>query len=229
MSLDIKYIIIIFSFLILFQYRNSWDIETNTNEHVKREWNVSAGYDNSNDAANMLARTNAIMIEFLRVLKDKYYNDEPWDIDNLTAEHLSPEELPNDIYNMVGHLLRNYDPDAFYENDPKYSRDTSYTVKKGTTTHLCLRRRDSPNNFVDDNVMLFVLLHESSHIANYNSMGHNTIFWEVFKFILHEAQLAKIYKPVDYARYPVDYCGLLINYQPLYDENLRELWKGVKK
>lgn len=197
-----------------------------THGGVYREWNVVSNYENSADAANLMSRSNATAIEFMRVLKKKYHVDEAADmIEEEGDAHLTPDELPNDTYNMVVHLLRNYNPDEFYENDPQYSKDTSYTINKGATTHLCLRNRTSPDKLVDDNTLLFVVLHEMSHVANYNDMGHSTQFWEVFKFILHEAQLAGVYQSFDYKRYPKDYCGLIINYQPLNDHTLRNLWE----
>lgn len=197
---------------------------TNTVGPVQREWNVVSTYDNSEHAANKLSRMNSVMIEFLRVLGDKYHIDESDDEIAMCHDHKSPADLPNDTYNYVAHLLRNYNPDEFYENDPQYSRDTSYTIAKGGRTHICLRNRHAPETLVPDDILLFVMLHEASHMANYNDIGHSTQFWEVFKFILHEAELAGIYKRVDYAAHPVDYCGLIISYQPLDDNTLRDLW-----
>ena len=198
---------------------------TNTVGPVQREWNVVSTYQNSESAANMLSRMNSVMIEFLRVLEKKYHVGESDEEMIICTDHRTPEQLPDDTYNYVYHLLRNYNPDEFYENDPQYSRDTSYTIAKGGRTHLCLRERHAPQQLVPDDIMLFVMLHEASHMANYNDIGHSTQFWEVFKFILHEAVLAGIYTRVDYAKYPVDYCGLIINYQPLDDDTLRNLWE----
>jgi len=194
----------------------------NTVGPVHREWNVVSTYDNSESAANMLSRLNSVMLEFLRVLERRYHVNVPEDSEGYDAAGIT--HTPGDTYNYVAHLIRNYNPDEFYENDPQYSKDTSYTIAKGGRTHLCLRERGNPTQLVPDDIMLFVMLHEASHMANYNDIGHSTQFWEVFKFILHEAVLAGIYTPVDYAKYPVDYCGLLINYQPLDDNTLRDLW-----
>lgn len=91
--------------------------------------------------------------------------------------------------------------------------------------HLCLRNKNQTSVLVPENDMLFVLLHESAHIANYNDTGHSPRFWEVFKFILHEATMSGVYVPTDYHRKPIDYCGLYVDYQPLYDPTVREIWK----
>lgn len=190
-----------------------------------RKWNVVSDYENSDEAALLIARTNATIIEFLRSLKIKYHIDEP---DDIIAEHPADHNrvisAPNDLYNIIDHLLDNYNPDVFYENDPRRSPDTSYTINKGDAMYICLRRRDNPHQLVDENTLLFTMLHEISHIANYRGWGHGNDFWACFKFILHEAELAGIYRPVDYAKYPVDFCGLLINWNPLFDKSVSQLW-----
>ncbi len=196
-----------------------------------RKWNVSPGYDNANSAANLLSKTHRTMIEFMRTLKKKYHIDEPTDsylgtiTDHSMGSHNAVINNPNDTYNIINHLLDNYNPDVFYENDPRFSTDTSYTQDKGASMHICLRRKDDSNQLVDPGILLFVMLHEMSHIANYNGWGHERDFWIVFKFILHEAKLAGIYEPVDYSKYPIDYCGLYVNYSPYFNDDLPSLWR----
>lgn len=190
-----------------------------------RRWHVAGGFDNQARAADILARTNSTIIEFLRALKKKYHIDEP---DDVVAEHPAEHgrviNAPNDLHNMIDHLLDNYNPDVFFENDPRYTADTSYTLNKGDAIYICLRRRDNPEQFVDEDVLLFTMLHEMAHIANYRGWGHGNDFWACFKFILHEAQVAGIYRPVDYAKHPVDFCGLALNWNPLFDSSVPELW-----
>jgi len=77
----------------------------------------------------------------------------------------------------------------------------------------------------DIETVFFVMLHECAHIANYNGWGHDTRFWTVFKFIIHEAVLAGVYTPIDYAKHPKEYCGISVYYQPLFDDALSNLWQ----
>jgi hypothetical protein len=193
-----------------------------------REWNVIGGFNNKREAAELLAQTNATMIEFFRYLKKKYHIDEPDDV--IAAEGNEHSELinhPGDVYNIVDYLLDNYNPDVFYENDPRHTKETSYTLNKGSAMYICLRKKNIPNKLVDKNILLFVMLHEASHIAYYRGWGHNDGFWTTFKFILHEATLAGIYTPVDYSKYPVNYCGLNVSYNPLFDDSLPNIWERV--
>jgi hypothetical protein len=158
-------------------------------------------------------------------LRKKYHIDEPDDV--IAAEgdaHQRAIQLPNDLYQIIDHLLDNYNPDVFYENDPRYSTETSYTVNKGDSMYICLRRKDDPTKLVDENILFFAHLHESAHIANYRGWGHENDFWAVFKFLLHEAQLCGVYVPTNYAKAPVDFCGLKVNYSPLYDASVPSLW-----
>ncbi len=191
---------------------------------VQRQWNVVSSYKNDEDAARLLSHVNSQMIEFMRVLKKKYHLSEV-DEDILEHDHKTEVDFPNDTYQIVEHLLRNYNPDEFYENDPRVSTDTSYTINKGASMHLCLRNKLNPQQLANPNDLLFVLLHESAHIANYNDTGHTPRFWQVFKFILHEATLSGVYTPTDYRSYPMVYCGLYVDYQPLFDSSLPNLWE----
>ncbi len=211
--------------ILLLAYSNSEFSKVRAGTSPVREWNVIASYDNKAEAAALLAKTNTIMIDFFRQLKKKYHIDESDDVIAAeVASHTAALNTPGDIYNIIDHLLNNYNPDVFYENDPRYSNDTSYTVNKGQTMYVCLRQKDDPRILVDENTLLFVFLHEITHNSNYRGWGHGKDFWTIFKTILHEAKLAGIYSPIDYSKYPVNYCGLKIDYSPYFDTTLPNLW-----
>ncbi len=223
-------IIILITILIVYN-RVSWPVNI-----VKipagrstREWNVISDFDNKKDAAELLARVNSTTIEFMRYLKKKYHIDETDDvISSENDEHQRIVNLPNDIYNIVDHMLDNYNPDVFYENDPRYTSETSYTLNKGAAMYICLRQKDDPSKLIDEDLLLFAHLHEASHIANYRGWEHEMDFWQTFKFILHEAVLAGIYKPVDYSKNPVVFCGLTVNFNSLFDDTIPNLWEKTK-
>lgn len=214
----IAFVLVAVLLIIYFSRGNYTNVKVNN-----RQWHVIGDFSNKRDAAQLLAKTNSIMIEFFRVLKKKYHIDEPDDI--IAHDYIELRKHPGDVYNIIDNLLDNYNPDVFYENDPRGTTETSYTINKGSAMYVCLRNKVDPRGLVDPSALLFVMLHEASHIANYNGWGHGPDFWATFKFILHEAALAGIYTPVDYATYPVEYCGLSINYNPLYDESLPNLWE----
>lgn len=176
-----------------------------------RTWNLS-GYDNDIEAAKLLSRANERIMKLMCHLHHKY------SVDNIGETH--HDKLHYSFrQTCIDNLLDHYNPDNFYENDPKkIGSETSYTLSKGAAMYICLRSKDDPEKLVDINTLMFVLLHESSHISN-DEWGHGQKFWSVFKFILNEAVECSIYKPVNYANEPINYCGLIVDYNPLYDKN----------
>jgi hypothetical protein len=190
-----------------------------------RTWKVLP-YPNYMQAVYCLNGLNEQTLQFLAYLKQKYHVDE--DDAQIAAEgnmHADAVNAPNDVHNIVGSLLLNYNPETIYENRPGLP-STSYTTGKGDELYMLLRDKDDPEKIIDYNTILFVLLHELSHIANYNDFGHGPNFWTVFKFILSEAQSSGIYIPQDYRRNPAKYSSMMIGYNPLYDAKLPS-WAGM--
>ena len=51
-----------------------------------------------------------------------------------------------------------------------------------------------------------------------DEVGHTPLFWDNMKYLLEEAEKINIYKPINYEKEPVQYCGMEINTTP-YDFN----------
>ena len=62
---------------------------------------------------------------------------------------------------------------------------------------------------------MFVVIHELAHIMT-EEIGHTPLFWENMRFLLEKAKEEGIYKPINYVKEPVQYCGMEINTTP-YD------------
>jgi hypothetical protein len=118
---------------------------------------------------------------------------------------------------QVQRLQQNFkaDPSRFFESTPD-AEHTSYSVNKGEAVHFCLRQRDGSEKIVDNNVMMFVALHEMSHMIT-KSIGHDQEFWNNFGWLLREAEQRKLYTPTDFKSHPVMYCGVTITDSPRYD------------
>jgi hypothetical protein len=115
-------------------------------------------------------------------------------------------------------MVKNFrsDPERFIEATPD-SEHTSSTVNKGESIHMCLRQRDGTDeSLVDENVMMFVALHEFAHVCT-KSVGHDPEFWNNFGWLLREAEAIEIYRYQDFRAHPVTYCGEKITDQPKYD------------
>jgi hypothetical protein len=118
---------------------------------------------------------------------------------------------------QVQRLVNNFkaDPSRFLESTPD-AEHTSYSVNKGESVHFCLRQRDGTEQLVDDNVMMFVAIHEMAHMIT-KSIGHEPEFWNNFGWLLREAESKGLYKPTDFKSHPVLYCGVSITDSPKYD------------
>lgn len=115
-------------------------------------------------------------------------------------------------------MVRNFrsDPERFVESTPD-EQHTSSTINKGESIHMCLRQRDGPDeDLVNENVMIFVALHEMAHVCT-ESIGHGPDFWNNFGWLLKEAEALQLYRYTDFSAHPVRYCGVYITDSPRYD------------
>jgi len=147
------------------------------------------------EAANLMATVRIKLTKLCSLLEQKY-----------------PDK------DQVKRIAKNFrdDPNRFMESTPDASH-TSYSVNKGEEIHLCLRQRAGTNeSLVDENVMVFVGLHELGHVCT-ESVGHGPDFWNNFGWLLKEAEGAGIYRYTDFQAHPVAYCGVNITDSPRYD------------
>ena len=115
-------------------------------------------------------------------------------------------------------LRDGYNPKTIMETLPT-SEYTAYSENKGEKLAFCLnRQKNDNNNLIDEHTLMFVAIHELSHIAT-KSIGHKTDFWDNFKWLLEEAKTAGIHKPEDYKEKPQEYCGMTIRDNPFYDHS----------
>jgi hypothetical protein len=123
------------------------------------------------------------------------------------------DTLPDD--KRVKRLVAGFNPKVMKETLPT-SELTAYSENKGEKIALCLNTTKSGDTLIDPNTLLFVAIHELSHIMT-ESIGHKQDFWQNFKFMLENAKAANIYQPVDYKKSPKEYCGMTINDNPFFD------------
>lgn len=177
-------------------------IKTNGDPHT---YYVVKDFANHEEAAKRLSIMNKRLIKVLRKLRGD----------------VEAGIIVGDKAIIVANMLRNYNPERVIETNPTKTKETSFTIGKGDTTSICLRKRENPLLFVDINTLMFVALHELAHIGAYNVNGHTDRFWGIFRFVLEEAtKIEDIYEPVDYEKNPINYCGLNIDYNPLFDDGL---------
>jgi hypothetical protein len=93
------------------------------------------------------------------------------------------------------------------------NRYTTYTLNKGEEIVFCLRSKKT-HNLHDVNLLMFVTIHELSHIAC-PERDHTALFLDIFKFMLQQAISANLYKYQNYAKDEIEYCGMILNETPI--------------
>ena len=132
---------------------------------------------------------------------------------NKLVNHLSKKYPTKE---NVQRLVNGYNPKKIYETLPT-SEFTAYSENKGEKLAFCLdTEKNSKGRLIDINTLMYVALHEVSHIAT-KSIGHNDEFWNNFKFMITEAKEINIYNPINYRKEPARYCGMNISDNPYYD------------
>ncbi len=86
---------------------------------------------------------------------------------------------------------------------------TSYSVNKGEQIVFCLRSKID-SKLHDINLLMYVALHEISHVAN-PKYGHGELFKQIFSFICDQATKLNVYSKMDFHSNPVEYCGIKIS------------------
>ncbi len=167
-------------------------------------------------AAETMDNLNKIAKTLIHKLNDKYIND-PNGFNAIKSQH---REV---VINGIKRLTKNFRTANMEENIPERSGgDTSYVIDKGDVFAMCLRDPKNDNK-VDDNIneLSFVLIHEMAHLFT-ETFGHTPLFWTNFRFLLNEAGTLGLYNPINYKKNKIPYCGIVISYSPLYDNELQD-------
>ena len=174
-----------------------------TLSNIDQEYYLVRNLPDKQDAADRLARVRAKMLR-LRKHLEQTHMDKPF----------------------VSQMIRNFDCSSsrFSESTPD-AQYTSYSVNKGEKIFMCLRQRNEREELVNENIVLFVALHEMSHVGT-ASIGHTPEFWNHFAWVLKQAEHLKIYEYTDFAAHPVEYCGVHITDSPTYKESVTD---GLKE
>lgn len=110
-------------------------------------------------------------------------------------------------------MVERFNPDNMMENELT-DDSTSYSENKGEKIVVCLREKSDGYPLIDENTVMFVILHEMAHLMT-TTVGHTPEFWTNFRRILQDGSGVGIYKPINYSKNPVNYCGMTITDTPL--------------
>lgn len=189
-------LLLYFVFISSTIYRESMYVESDLDKIpylIRSAQNKSRDYLKT--SANTLAEINKRVNKLLIHLEKNYINDGSKNY-------------------FIKKLIENYHPNILSEAaiDNRY---TTFTIDK-KEMHICLRTRDENEKLYNIDLLMYVILHELSHLCNYNEnenpiIGHGVEFKEIFKFLVIESIKLGIYKYKDYSQNPEPYCGIMLS------------------
>ena len=184
------FIILIILIVYVIYYWYNYDNMTFIKSSIDNKYYMVRNLPDKSIAVNMLATIRNNILQIKHELESKK-ND----------EYLGYKDYIERLSSRINDV-------TISENNNK-DNTTSYSVNKGEELVLCLRSKKESNHFHDVNTVMYVVLHEISHIAcpEYN---HTPLFKKIFAFFTEVAINLKLYNKVNYAATPVEYCGITI-------------------
>lgn len=185
------HLIIIFTLLIvvlLFIKKTRSDVKYVVSDIDGRQYLVR-DLDDKQQAANLLSRIR----ENIFKLKDHLLEVTKMDSD--MRPHV--DQLSRKIQNVI---INESTVDSVY---------TSYSVNKGEQIVFCLRSKRHPDAMHNLNLVMYVAIHEISHVAC-PEYGHTDLFKKIFAYFTKEAIKIGIYTKIPFDTSPTEYCGLII-------------------
>jgi predicted metal-dependent hydrolase len=186
------FIIVLICIISVLYFKTAYVDMTYVKSNIDNQYYLVRNESDKQEAANTLAK---IRQHILTLSQDMYENRNK-------KEYLSYKEYIERLYEQA--------PKIIIVESTKDSKYTSYSVNKGEQIVFCLRKRLLPNNLHDINLMMYVVLHEISHVACPIYDNHGPLFRKIFNFITIYAIKLGIYEKINFREDPVDYCGLLI-------------------
>ena len=156
-----------------------------------RDYKVLDDMDNQEKAAIFLNRIDLRIQEFVNSISEIHSND------------IRIRRLNNNLSNVK--II-----------EPEHIEGTSsYTINKGEILAFCVRLKNDDTKFHTEELLDFVIIHELAHVMS-KSLGHTEEWLTNFKFLLTELTNLGIYKPIDYGKNNVNYCGVSVTNNPYF-------------
>lgn len=186
------FILILVCVVIVFYFKLSHPNMTYVKSDIDDQFYLVRNDPDKQEAANTLAKLRNNFID----LSEKLYQD----ID--LPQNAEFKEYIIRLHNRAKNII--------ILESTKDSIYTSYSINKGEQIVFCLRKRTFPSGLHDVNLMMYVVLHEISHVACPIYDNHGPLFRKIFNFITLNAIKYGMYKKIDFRNRPENYCGLMI-------------------
>jgi hypothetical protein len=182
-------VILIIIILIILATKFSNNDVTYVTSDVDKELYLVRDVSNKQEASNILARIKQNIMH----LTNYVYNNKSKYKDNEEAI----DQLHSKIANCI--ILESSENSVY----------TSYSVNKGEQIVFCLRSKNNKGQFHDINLLMYVVLHEMSHVGC-KEYGHTALFKKIFAFLTQVAIELTLYTKIDFHTIPTEYCGIMI-------------------
>ena len=179
-------LIILITFIIINSNEVTFEKSANNNTFLVRN------LDDKKIAADLLAEIR---------LKLKKLIDNIEKSDGTIDDYLFIEPYLRTIKSKFNNII-------FRESSPN-SKFTSYSINKGEEIVFCLRSKED-NHFHDINEILYVAIHEISHVGC-PEIGHTPLFTKININLLRYAVKFGIYNYKNYNLFPEEYCGIQLS------------------
>ena len=186
-------LILLFCLLLYYYYF----VQQKNMVHVKSDvdnkfYLVRDVYDKQN-AANTLGKIS----ENVKIISEYLYS-------------IRNDEKSKEYIEYIDLLYKKYQNIVYVESEENSSH-TSYSINKGERIVFCLRTKLASDELHNINLIIYVVLHEISHVACPIYDNHGPLFQKIFFFIATNAISKGIYTKIDFEKDPVNYCGMKIN------------------
>ena len=150
------------------------------------------------EACNLISRVHEKMLKTTEYINRGVTND-------------NGAYIPPHMLKYVRELHPIFLNTIIHENDSLLPEThlTSYNESKGKKIVFCIRDVETLHRH-DENIIMYVALHELSHIAC-PEIGHPPLFTEIFKWILQQAIHIGVWQRENYQIHPRPYCGITIS------------------
>jgi hypothetical protein len=172
----------------------------------EKKFKVYDRFKNHDIAGKMLYEIDSRIHKLFNHLNEKYLQSNKYNIDSTLKQRIRRM-----VTSYKTHHLKENFPESYTSSGGK--PDSSFTLNKKDMS-ICLRDDDT-KKFHNINEIMFVVLHELSHILN-KTFNHPKLFWQNFKFLLYEANEIGIYIPIDYGKHNVKYCNTELKANPYF-------------
>jgi hypothetical protein len=127
-------------------------------------------------------------------------------------------------YTAWTELKANFKPELT-ENDSAWKNGHIAHTKPNGSISIAIR--DKSGEFLPEDRVMFVYLHELAHVATFNMSRdkHSTEFWAAFGGILDVAYKKGLLTPREYSKDPDTYEGIHIEYNPWYEHDWLDILK----